>query len=72
MLYIPEGVAHGFQTLREDSEVAYQMSERYEAAAATGCRFDDPAFGVAWPLEPTVVSERDLAWPRFVSNPVLG
>ncbi len=64
-LYIPKGCAHGFQTLLDDTEVFYQISEFFTPDAGDGCRYDDPAFGVAWPLPVTVISERDLAWSRF-------
>jgi dTDP-4-dehydrorhamnose 3,5-epimerase len=65
MLYVPEGCAHGFQTLQDDTEVFYQMSEVFDAAAAGGVRWNDPAFGIAWPLEVTVISERDRTCPDF-------
>ena len=65
MLYVPEGFAHGFLTLTAVSEVLYQMSSPYESAAARGVRWDDPAFGIEWPAEPRVVSERDRAFPDF-------
>lgn len=65
-LYIPEGFAHGFQTLADDSEVGYLMSAMYEPGAAAGYRWDDPAFAIAWPLPPAVMSEKDRAWPPFV------
>lgn len=64
-LYIPKGVAHGFQTLADDTEVAYRMSEFHVPEAAAGYRHDDPAFGVAWPLPVGVISARDLEWPAF-------
>jgi dTDP-4-dehydrorhamnose 3,5-epimerase len=66
-LYIPRGFAHGFLTLRDDSEVFYQMSEFYDPGSARGARFDDPAFGIAWPLagEP-LMSPRDAAFPPYV------
>jgi len=64
-LYIPKGVAHGFQTLADDTEVAYQMSALHVPEAAAGYRYDDPAFGVAWPLPISLISPRDLAWPGF-------
>ena len=71
-LYIPRGFAHGFVTLRDDSEVFYQMSAFYEAGAARGARFDDPAFGIAWPFtDPPLISERDAAFPAFVTKPDL-
>lgn len=64
-LYIPAGLAHGFQTLTDDAEVFYQMSEFYRPESARGVRWDDPAFGVTWPIEVTVISEKDLAFPDF-------
>jgi dTDP-4-dehydrorhamnose 3,5-epimerase len=66
-LYIPAGLAHGFQTLSEDCEVLYQMGHEYVAAAARGVRFDDPAFGIRWPAPqgPLTVSERDASYPDF-------
>jgi dTDP-4-dehydrorhamnose 3,5-epimerase len=68
MLYVPGGLAHGFQTLAGDSEVAYQMGERYSPDHADGVRWDDPAFGIEWPEPPAsgrIMSERDAAWPDF-------
>jgi dTDP-4-dehydrorhamnose 3,5-epimerase len=62
-LYIPEMFAHGFQSLQDDSEVFYQISEFYTPDASTGLRFDDPALGIAWPLPVTVMSEKDRLWP---------
>ncbi len=64
-LYIPAGVAHGFQTLSDGVEVFYQMSQFYDPSAARGVRWNDPAFSVTWPREITVISERDLAFPDF-------
>jgi dTDP-4-dehydrorhamnose 3,5-epimerase len=64
-LYIPQGVAHGFQTLEESSEVLYQMSELYSPDAAAGVRWDDPAFGIDWPIARPIVSARDGAYPDF-------
>jgi dTDP-4-dehydrorhamnose 3,5-epimerase len=64
--YIPAGLAHGFQTLREDSEVHYLMGSPYVAGAARGVRWDDPAFGIEWPQPPAggrVISERDASYP---------
>ena len=63
MLYVPAGFAHGFQTLADHSEVAYRISHRYTPAAASGVRWDDPAFGIAWPRPVVGLSERDAAWP---------
>jgi dTDP-4-dehydrorhamnose 3,5-epimerase len=64
-LYIPEGFAHGFQTLSEGAEVLYGISERYAPESARGFRWDDPAVGIEWPpaAGERVISERDLSWP---------
>jgi len=59
-LYVPEGCAHGFQTLVDETEVFYQMSEFHAPELARGFHFDDPRFGIAWPLDPTCISARDL------------
>jgi dTDP-4-dehydrorhamnose 3,5-epimerase len=64
-LYVPPGCAHGYLTLEAGTEVAYQMSEFHHPESARGVRFDDPTFGIAWPLVVEVVSERDRGWPRF-------
>ena len=64
-VYWPDGVAHGFLTLREASEVLYLISAPHAPAAARGVRWDDPAFSVAWPAEPRVISERDRHYPDF-------
>jgi dTDP-4-dehydrorhamnose 3,5-epimerase len=65
-LYVPQGVAHGFQTLEPDTEVSYQMSHRYVPEAATGVRWDDPAFGIEWPVDVAAMSaaDRDRALSR--------
>ncbi len=65
MLYVPEGCAHGFQTLEDDTVVVYQMSEFYHPESTRGVRWDDPAFGIAWPLRPTVISGQDRAYASF-------
>jgi dTDP-4-dehydrorhamnose 3,5-epimerase len=65
MLYVPEGVAHGFQTLEDDTEVSYQMSEFHRPDAARGVRWDDPAFAIPWPEPVRLVSDRDRAYPNF-------
>ncbi len=62
-LYIPEGLAHGFQTLADHSEVFYQMSEFYHPEWARGVRWDDPACGIEWPLPAQIISERDRSYP---------
>ncbi len=67
-LYVPPGMAHGFQTLAEATEVHYQISTPFVPAAARGVRFDDPAFGIAWPPPPRtglVISERDRGFADF-------
>jgi dTDP-4-dehydrorhamnose 3,5-epimerase len=64
MLYVPEGCAHGFLTLADATEVAYQMSAPYAPAAARGVRWDDPAFGIEWPGEVLVINERDASYPH--------
>jgi dTDP-4-dehydrorhamnose 3,5-epimerase len=66
MLYVPDHFAHGFQTLEDDTEVFYQMSQVYSAEAAKGCRWNDPAFSVVWPEDRRVISERDRSFPDFV------
>ena len=62
-LYIPAGFAHGFQTLAEDSEVLYQMSEFYHPESARGVRWDDPTLAIPWPLKDPVMSPRDREFP---------
>ena len=64
-MFIPEGCAHGFQTLLDNTEVDYLMSGRYAPESSTGVRYDDPAFGIEWPLPVSSVSERDRSWPDF-------
>jgi dTDP-4-dehydrorhamnose 3,5-epimerase len=65
-LYVPVGVAHGFQTLQDDVEVFYMMSEFYTPVAEAGVRWDDPSFGIEWPLRsPTEISDKDASWPDF-------
>jgi len=68
MLYIPEGFAHGFQTLEDDSEVFYQMFECYAPESASGVRWDDPTFGIAWPLSDPIMSERDRTYPPYMKG----
>jgi len=66
MLYVPEGFAHGFLTLSDDTEVFYQMSEFYAPECARGFRWNDPAFGIAWPSEVLVISDNDRGHADFV------
>jgi dTDP-4-dehydrorhamnose 3,5-epimerase len=65
MLYVPEGCAHGFLTLEDNTEVFYQMSEVFNPDSARGVRWDDPAFQIAWPAEVEQISERDRTCPDF-------
>jgi len=62
-LLIPEGVAHGFLTLEPDTDVLYQISPAYTPGHEAGVRWDDPAFGVAWPEPPQLISPRDASYP---------
>ena len=64
-LYVPEGVAHGFLTLTDRTEVLYLISSAYVPALARGVRWDDPAFGIQWPGTPAVISQRDRTYPDF-------
>ena len=65
MLFIPEGFAHGFQTLEDNTEVFYQMSEYYHPKAARGICWDDPMFQISWPLKNSIMSEKDQQYPLF-------
>jgi len=65
MFYVPEGCAHGFITLEDNTEVSYQISEFYAPDHARGCRWNDPAFGIEWPMEVRVISDRDRNYPDF-------
>ncbi len=65
MLYLPEGCAHGCQSLEGDTEFYYLTSARYSPDDVRGSRFDDPAFGIQWPLPAAVVSAQDQSWPRY-------
>lgn len=69
MLFIPEGVAHGFETLEDDTEIFYQMSAAYEPSAARGVRWDDPALAIDWPIPvPRVISEKDRNLPTLMAD----
>jgi dTDP-4-dehydrorhamnose 3,5-epimerase len=65
MVYVPEGFAHGYQTLIDDTEVFYLVSHPYTAGAESGVHHGDPEFGITWPLPVTEVSEKDRTWPLF-------
>lgn len=64
MLYIPKGLAHGFQTLADDSLVYYQMGQFYTPGAGSGIRYDDEHYGIRWPVEQKIMSEQDRSWGR--------
>jgi dTDP-4-dehydrorhamnose 3,5-epimerase len=65
LLYVPEGMAHGFITLADSTEIFYQMSEYYSPENAAGVRWDDPAFSVAWPVDPAIISDRDSSFADY-------
>ena len=65
LLYVPEGVAHGFVTLADATEIFYQMSEYYVPGSESGIRWNDPAFKVAWPVEPAIISGRDSGYADY-------
>jgi dTDP-4-dehydrorhamnose 3,5-epimerase len=65
LFYMPEGIAHGYITLADDTEAHYQTSSPWVREAEWGVRWDDPAFGIAWPFAPEVISDKDAAWPFF-------
>lgn len=64
-LYLPPGMAHGFQTLTENCELYYLMGEVYDPSLVRGVRWDDPVFAIKWPLKPTIISDRDKSFPDF-------
>ena len=64
-LYVPEGFAHGFQTLEDNTEVFYQISQFYAPQYARGVRWNDPAFGIAWPAAERTILERDQSYADF-------
>jgi dTDP-4-dehydrorhamnose 3,5-epimerase len=68
-VWIPPGVAHGFQTLVDDTDIVYGMSDAYRPELADGVRFDDPAFGLRWPLPVSAIAERDRTYPDFAGRP---
>jgi len=70
MLLVPKGCANAFLTLEAETEVTYLVSEFYTPAAERGVRWNDPAFGISWPAEPAVISDKDRSWPDFVSERV--
>jgi dTDP-4-dehydrorhamnose 3,5-epimerase len=70
MLYIPEGCAHGFMTLESHTVTEYLISAFYAPEASGGVRWDDPAFEIQWPMQPTVLSRRDRSWPDVQLDPI--
>ncbi|MCW2679346.1 MAG: dTDP-4-dehydrorhamnose 3,5-epimerase [Frankiales bacterium] len=68
-LYVPPMFAHGYQTLTDAAEVAYQVSEAYTPGTERGLRHDDPALGLGWPLPVSVISDKDAAWPLLGQGP---
>ena len=70
MLYVPRGFAHGYQTLENNTELEYYISEFYDPAAARGVRWDDPVFHIPWPPAPErIISARDAAYPEYAGPP---
>lgn len=65
MLFLPEGFAHGFITLEDNTEATYQVSQFYSPDYEGGVRYNDPAFNISWPLSPTVISDKDKSWPDY-------
>jgi dTDP-4-dehydrorhamnose 3,5-epimerase len=70
MLYVPEGFAHSYITLEDDSEVLYNVTQVYTPGAEKGFRWNDPAFGIAWPIEPVVISPKDQSYPLVDAEPL--
>lgn len=68
-IYVPKGCAHGVLTLAPDTELLYSVSAPYDPSAEGGVRWDDPAFGIEWPRQPSEISEKDLSWPDWRSLP---
>jgi dTDP-4-dehydrorhamnose 3,5-epimerase len=68
MLYVPEGFAHGFITLADETHVSYQVTQFYTPSAEQCYRWDDPAFNIQWPMEPSLISSKDEAHPLFDSS----
>lgn len=65
MLYVPEGFAHGYQTLADNTETFYQVSQFYSPESERGLRYDDPAFGIEWPIDVQVISDKDKSWSDY-------
>jgi len=65
-LYIPKGFAHGFITLEDDSEIFYQMDQKYSPESTNGIRWDDKTFDISWPMKPKIISVKDMSWKPFI------
>lgn len=68
MIYVPEGFAQGYLTLTDNTEMNYHTSKLFNREAATGVRFDDPQFGITWPIEIAVMSQQDRQWPDYTER----
>lgn len=68
MIYVPEGFAQGYITLADDTEMNYHTSQFFDREAASGVRYDDPAFSIKWPIDISVISEQDTKWPNYGSS----
>lgn len=68
MLYLPAGIAHGYLTLTDGTEAYYHASTPWVPAAESGVRWNDPAFGIAWPFPPVVISDKDAGWPDYTRS----
>ena len=64
-LYVPPGIAAGYQTLTDDTMICYQMADDFDPGSERGVRWNDPAFGITWPAEPTSINDRDAHYPDF-------
>jgi len=69
MIYVPEGFAQGYVTLVDNTEMNYHTSKMFDRESATGVRFDDPAFGIQWPIDCAVISDQDRSWPDYDRSP---
>ena len=67
-VFVPEGCAHGFLTLEDDTDILYQMGRPFVAGHERGVRWDDPAFAIAWPALPAVISPRDAQYPNYANR----
>ena len=68
MVYVPEGFAHGFQSLEDNSEIIYQVSEFYTPNSELGIHWNDPEFNITWPIEEKIITEKDNSWKLFNSD----